>query len=47
MRRITVIIADDVMIKLRKLQSQKIKQLQKTVSLSQLINELLRESIKN
>lgn len=45
-KRITIMIDDDVMIKARKVQSEMIKKSENSVSFSRTINELLRIAMK-
>lgn len=45
-KRITVMIDDDILVKVRKLQSEMIKKSEKSVSFSKTINEVLRLSMK-
>lgn len=45
-KRITVMIDDDIMVKVRKLQSEMIKKSEKSVSFSKTINEVLRLSMQ-
>ncbi|GBL40722.1 hypothetical protein LBMAG54_05360 [Nitrosopumilaceae archaeon] len=45
-KRVTIIIDDDIMVKVRKLQSEMIKKSERTVRFSRTINEVLRTSMK-
>jgi len=45
-RRITVVLDDELVKKLRNIQSMKISKLKKSVSFSSVINEELRKSLK-
>jgi len=46
-KRITVMIEDEVIEKLRNLQAKQIKERTSAVSLSQVINEVLKRNLKN
>lgn len=45
-KRVTIMIEDDLMKKLREKQAKQIRESEKSVSLSSLINDVLRKSIK-
>ena len=45
-KRITIIIGDDLLKKLREIQAKQIKQSTKSVSFSRILNEVLRKNIK-
>lgn len=44
--RITIIISDELVSKLRKIQAEQIKKTDKNVSFSHVINEILRKTVK-
>lgn len=46
-KRITVMIEDDIIEKLRNLQAKQIKESTSAVSLSQVINDVLKRNLKN
>ena len=45
-KRITIVLDDDLIIKLRKIQAEQIKNTSSSVSFSKIINEVLRKSTK-
>jgi len=44
-KRVTIVLDDETLVKLRKLQAQKIKQTSKAVSFSAIVNDVLRNQI--
>jgi len=46
-KRITIVLEDDLLKKLRLLQTKQIKESASTVSFSKIINETLKKSLKN
>jgi hypothetical protein len=46
-QRVTIVISDELMIKLRNLQTKKLKESHEFVSFSKMLNELLHHGLKN